>query len=70
MDAIHVLPEWEDHIASFDCWCEPRVQLQPKGRIFIHDARTCSDGSSPHVFDGRLCLHCGQRKPKVSVHFV
>ena len=70
MDPVqHVMPGWEYHEPSVDCWCEPRlVGDGASGAVWSHDARVCNDGRS-HQWSGRTgeCIRCGASMPRVCI---
>lgn len=35
-DGIHVMPDWEDHDMSPDCWCGPVSDDDPGCPIYTH----------------------------------
>lgn len=41
---IHIIPAWEDddHVASEDCVCEPRIECEDhhtRRRVYVHVSR-------------------------------
>lgn len=53
-DALHVMPinDLKEHISSPECWCNPTVDDEYVGTLFIH-----------HSADGREEFEEGRRQP-------
>lgn len=74
-DRLHVVPQWEEHENSPDCWCEPTIAED--GNLVVHHAATCKrpfdvhhwvwkkDPDKPYV-ERSECAHCGQPRKHVN----
>lgn len=72
---VHVIPDWERHEESVDCWCEPSIS--EGGRLITHHARRCKPRFRAHHWVWRTdpdnthlermeCFNCGQPKKHVA----
>jgi hypothetical protein len=58
-ERVHVVPQWEQHEESPDCWCEPLVSEE--GMLVVHYALRCLHGQAHAYRDGE-CRRCGAKE--------
>ncbi len=40
MSNLHVVPSWQEHSTSENCWCNPQPEVQPNGKtMWVHNER-------------------------------
>lgn len=57
-----IVPSWEKHELSADCFCEPTIESN--GKLIIHHAKVCKGGER-HQWRRGKCRTCGQRERSV-----